>query len=130
MVPALNEIEVISLFVEDLAAVKEFYTRVFGLAIVFEDHVSAVMKLNNIMINVLHISASNTLVEPAGIAGAGQGSRVMMTIRVKDVDAVCRDLQQHGVTFLNGPSDRPWGRRTAAFADPAGNVWEVAQVLT
>jgi len=35
----------------------------------------------------------------------------------------------HGVTLLNGPVDRPWGRRTAAFADPSGNVWEVAQIL-
>jgi uncharacterized glyoxalase superfamily protein PhnB len=33
------------------------------------------------------------------------------------------------VALLNGPIDRPWGRRTAAFADPAGNVWEIAQIL-
>ena len=38
-------------------------------------------------------------------------------------------LVAHGVTLLNGPVDRPWGRRTAAFADPSGNVWEVAQIL-
>ncbi|MET0609013.1 MAG: VOC family protein, partial [Gaiellaceae bacterium] len=25
-----------------------------------------------------------------------------------------------------GPIDRPWGLRTAAFADPDGHVWEVA----
>jgi uncharacterized glyoxalase superfamily protein PhnB len=31
--------------------------------------------------------------------------------------------------LLNGPIDRPWGRRTAAFADPAGHLWEVAQEL-
>jgi uncharacterized glyoxalase superfamily protein PhnB len=30
---------------------------------------------------------------------------------------------------VNGPVDRPWGRRTAAFADPAGHAWEVAQLL-
>ncbi|HPM51986.1 MAG TPA: hypothetical protein PK282_07100, partial [Rhodoglobus sp.] len=33
----------------------------------------------------------------------------------------------HGaVEQLNGPVDRPWGIRTAAFADPAGHVWEIA----
>jgi catechol 2,3-dioxygenase-like lactoylglutathione lyase family enzyme len=31
------------------------------------------------------------------------------------------------VELLNGPIDREWGVRTAAFADPDGHVWEVAQ---
>jgi len=130
MIPALKDIEVISLFVEDLAAAKAFYTDVFGLETVFEDNVAAVLKFNNIMINVLQISASGVLVEPAAVASVGQGSRFMMTIKVNDVDAVCTDLKRHGVNLLNGPVDRPWGRRTAAFADPAGNVWEVAKELT
>ena len=130
MIPALKDIEVISLFVEDLAAAKAFYTDVFGLETVFEDNVAAVLKFNNIMINVLQISASGLLVEPAAVASVGQGSRFMMTIKVNDVDAVCTDLKRHGVNLLNGPVDRPWGRRTAAFADPAGNVWEVAKELT
>ena len=130
MIPALNEIEVLSLFVEDLAAAKAFYTNVFGLETVFEDDFAAVMKFNNIMINILHISASGTLVEPADVASAGTGSRVMMTIRVNNVDSVCADLKRHRISLINGPVDRPWGRRTAAFADPAGHVWEVAEVLT
>lgn len=129
MIPALKEIEVISLFVEDLAAAKAFYSNVFGLETVFADDVAAVMKLNNIMINVILVSASGELVEPAAVASAGLGSRFMMTIRVNDVDSACEELKQHGVTLLNGPINRPWGRRTAAFADPAGNVWEVAQEL-
>src|SRR5206468_12511116 len=29
-------------------------------------------------------------------------------------------------SLLNGPIDRPWGMRTAAFADPDGHIWEVA----
>jgi uncharacterized glyoxalase superfamily protein PhnB len=33
------------------------------------------------------------------------------------------------VSLLNGPIDRDWGMRTAAFADPDGHVWEVAQAL-
>jgi lactoylglutathione lyase len=53
--------------------------------------------------------------------------RVLLTIKVADVDAVCAALKSHGVPLLNGPVDRPWGRRTAAFADPAGHVWEIAQ---
>jgi uncharacterized glyoxalase superfamily protein PhnB len=48
---------------------------------------------------------------------------------VDDADAVCADLKQRGVTLLNGPMDRSWGVRTAAFADPGGHIWEIAQQL-
>ena len=33
------------------------------------------------------------------------------------------------VALLNGPVDRPWGLRTACFADPGGHLWELAQEL-
>ena len=53
-----------------------------------------------------------------------------MTIAVHDVDAVCADLARRGAELINGPADRPPGRRTARFADPAGHIWEVSQQLT
>ena len=52
---------------------------------------------------------------------------MQLTITVDDVDAVCARLAAHGVTLLNGPIDRPWGVRTACFADPAGHIWEIAK---
>lgn len=39
------------------------------------------------------------------------------------------ELAAKGVAFLNGPIERPWGRRTAACADPSGNVWEIAEEI-
>ncbi len=50
----------------------------------------------------------------------------MFTIDVDDVDAMCAELRSRGVELLNGPLDRPWGVRTASFADPAGHIWEIA----
>jgi catechol 2,3-dioxygenase-like lactoylglutathione lyase family enzyme len=49
---------------------------------------------------------------------------------VDDADAACAALVERGVTLLNGPIDRPWGVRTAAFADPDGHLWEVAEPLS
>ena len=129
MIAELNEVEVVTLFVENLSKSTVFYTDVFGLKIVYQDNNCAVMKFGHLMINVLKISESHKLVDPAAVAGPELGSRLLMTIKVKDVDNVCKKLKSHGVILLNGPLDRPWGRRTAAFADPAGNVWEVAQEL-
>ena len=129
MIKGLNTLEVISLFVEDLPAVKKFYTDVFGLEVIYQDDVSAVVKLENLIINLLAAGQAPELVEPTRVGGPEGGARFMLTIRVEDANAVCAELKQHGVQLLNGPVDRPWGRRTAAFADPAGNVWEIAQEL-
>jgi uncharacterized glyoxalase superfamily protein PhnB len=54
---------------------------------------------------------------------------MQFTIEVDDVDSVTAGLAEHGVSLLNGPVNRPWGLRTAAFTDPAGHVWEIAQDL-
>lgn len=129
MIKSLNEIEVITLFVEDLAAAEAFYTGVLNTEVVLRDDAGLLVKFGPLMLNLLQIDHAPELVEPATVAGNGTGARALFTIKVDDVDAVCAELERHGVALLNGPVDRPWGRRTAAFADPAGNAWEVAQVL-
>ena len=123
------EIEVITLFVEDVAAARTFYVDVLGGEVIFADDGSAVVKLSNLMVNLLHVDNAPTLVEPVQVGGPTAGARALYTIRVDDADAAYQELIERGATFLNGPIDRPWGRRTAAFADPAGNVWEIAQEL-
>ena len=129
MISSLNSIECITLFVEDLASAKKFYEEVFAVKLVFEDQNCTVVRLENLMLNLLKISESPNLIAPAKVADRATGSRLMFTIRVPSVDDVCEQLKKQGVKILNGPVDRPWGRRTAAFLDPAGNAWEVAQEI-
>lgn len=129
MISELKKVDCCTLFVENLASTRAFYEDVFGLKIVYEDAVSAVLKLENLMINLLQISQAPELIEPAKVAGDSSGSRFMFTILVKNVDSVCEQLKKHNVKLLNGPINRPWGRRTAAFVDPAGNAWEVAEKI-
>jgi catechol 2,3-dioxygenase-like lactoylglutathione lyase family enzyme len=127
--PLPTAIEVVTLFVEDITATKAFYRKVFDPEIVYQDEVSAVLKFAGAMVNLLQASQAPELVEPMAVAPAASGARLLLTIRVPDVDAACAALQGEGVALLNGPIDRPWGRRTAAFADPSGHVWEVAQEI-
>jgi uncharacterized glyoxalase superfamily protein PhnB len=54
----------------------------------------------------------------------------MYTIWVDSCDATVELLRGRGGDFLNGPGDRPWGQRTAAFVDPDGHAWEIAQDLS
>lgn len=126
---SLNNLECITLFVEDLSQAKKFYEGVFAVKPVFEDENCTVVRLDNVMLNLLKISEASMLITPAKVAEQASGSRLMFTIRVPDVDEVCASLKKQGVALLNGPLDRPWGRRTAAFSDPAGNCWEIAQEI-
>jgi catechol 2,3-dioxygenase-like lactoylglutathione lyase family enzyme len=116
----------VTVYVEDLDGAARFYREVFDLPMVHHDDNSTVFKLGGTLINLLKVEAAHELIEPAQVGSRDAGSRVLFTIKVDDVDAVCATLAERGVTLLNGPIDRPWGHRTAAFMDPAGNVWEIA----
>jgi catechol 2,3-dioxygenase-like lactoylglutathione lyase family enzyme len=124
---SLNSVNAITLFVEDLEHSKSFYRDIFRMPVVYEDEVSAVYGFDNTMINLIQISEAAGLIEPGTVASREAGARFMFSVFVEDVDEVCADLDKRGVALLNGPIDRPWGKRTATFTDPAGNVWEIAQ---
>lgn len=119
----------ITLFVEDLQRAKSFYRDDFALRMLFEDDDSAAFDMGGMTINLLKVTAAYELIEPAVVASLEGGSRFQLSIFVGDVDAVCEELAGRGVKLLNGPINREWGMRTAAFADPAGHIWEVAQEI-
>jgi uncharacterized glyoxalase superfamily protein PhnB len=113
-----------------MTSARQKHSKIFEPAVVYQDEVSCVLKFDGAMVNLLKASNAPPLVQPTSVQSAASGARILLTIKVEDVDAVCAQLQDRGVALLNGPIDRPWGRRTAAFADPSGHVWEVAQVLS
>jgi len=124
---SLNKVSAMSLFVDDVPAAKQFYRDVFDVPVVFEDEVSAALKFDNLILNLLQTSEASGLVSPSPVASAEAGCRFQLSVWVEDVDAVCADLERRGVKLLTGPEDKPWGMRTATFTDTAGHSWEVAQ---
>ena len=129
MSASLKSVGAITLFVADPQRSKAFYESVFGLAPAYEDESSAAFNFDNMIVNLLALSAARDLIEPATVAGPETGSRFQLTIWVDDTDAVCAELKSRGIELLNGPMDREWGVRTASFKDPDGHIWEVAQQL-
>jgi lactoylglutathione lyase len=119
-------IAAVTLFVEDVAAAKRFYSDVFQLPVHFEDDNSAVFKFGDTLINLLRASEAPALVAPATVAASDAGVRFQFTLGVDDVDAMVDELESRGLELLNGPMDRPWGIRTASFRDPGGHIWEIA----
>jgi lactoylglutathione lyase len=122
-----TSIAAITLFVDDLAAAREFYQRAFEKPEHFSDDVSVVFDFGGTLINLLLETEAPGLIEPAAVAPKDAGARMQFTLGVDDVDAVAAGLMSRGVTLLSEPVDRPWGIRTATFADPAGHIWEIAR---
>jgi lactoylglutathione lyase len=121
-----NAVGAITLFTDDKAAAKEFYARAFDAAPLMEDDTSVLFRFENTMINLVDSKAAAEMIAPGTV---GTGSRLQLTIFVENADETIEELRGRGVELLNGPLDRPWGQRTAAFADPDGHIWEVAQPI-
>jgi catechol 2,3-dioxygenase-like lactoylglutathione lyase family enzyme len=121
-----NAVGAMTLFVADKERAKEFYGRAFGVEPLFEDETSVAFRFENTLVNLVAESSVPELIEPAPV---GSGTRAMYTIWVEDCDAAVELVRGRGVDVLNGPVDRPWGQRTAAFVDPDGHAWEIAQEL-
>ena len=122
----LSSVGAITMFVEDRERAKSFYESAFDVEPVYEDEHSVTFKFETIVVNLLVASEAPDLIGPAVVAPQDSGARFQLTIGVADTDAACEDLARRGVDLLNGPIDRAWGVRTAAFADPDGHIWEVA----
>jgi predicted enzyme related to lactoylglutathione lyase len=59
---------------------------------------------------------------------AGDPLRVMLNLRVADIEAAAARLRAAGVVFTRQPEAEPWGGRVATFADPDGNVLQLLEV--
>ena len=116
----------VTLFVDDLAASKRFYRDVFEMPVANEDATSCAFRFPGIVVNLVAAPSAAELIAPAPAGKAAAPARMLLTLEVSDVDAVAERLRARGVTFLNGPTDRPWGPRTATFADPSGHCWELS----
>ncbi|HLW01435.1 MAG TPA: VOC family protein [Ktedonobacterales bacterium] len=115
------------LFVKDLPTCMAFYRDTLGLEMASSDADSAAFKLESVYFMLLKVSAAEDLIrEEVKLEGRPRG---LLAAVVQDVDAAYETLKARGVTFLRPPTNQPWGLRTAHFADPEGNLWEINHSL-
>jgi len=127
----IHKVEAIVLFVQDLARCSTFYRDTFKLPYQGSDADSATFLLEKGLYLILLSPAGaadllGTQVNEFSIVG---GTRGLLAAGVVDVDAAYQELKARGVTFVRPPTDQPWGLRTAHFADPEGNLWEINQSI-
>ena len=119
-----------AVFVRDLARCTTFYRDTLKLPYTGSDANSSTFLLQERYLILLSVSGAADLLgsDPNEIKVDG-ASRVVLAAGVEDVNAAYETLKAEGVTFLRPPTNQPWGLRTAHFADPEGNLWEINQSL-
>ena len=127
----IHKIEAMVLFVQNLAGCTAFYRDTFKLQYQGSDANSASFLLEEGLYLILlspegAADLLGTQVQELKVVG---GPRGLLAAGVADVDAAYEELKAKGVTFVRPPTDQPWGLRTAHFADPEGNLWEINQSI-
>ncbi len=127
----IYKIEAMVLFVQDLAACTAFYRDTFKLQYRGSDADSATFLLQEGLYLILLSpnGAADLLGTESNELKTKGGPRGLLAAGVTDVDAAYEELKAKGVTFVRPPTDQPWGLRTAHFADPEGNLWEINQSI-
>ena len=126
-VPA--RITVITLGARDLPALRGFYSGLgWELAIEGDDFCAFSTRGA-----VLTLFPRESLAEDAHLPAAAPDEGVGMSIAInvnerEEVDAAIEGLRAAGARIVKEPEDAFWGGRSAYWADPEGNVWEVAYV--
>ena len=119
------------LFVRDLDKCVAFYRDTVGLQVQDSNADSVGFSLGDQYFLLLEVSAAAHLIsEEALDLKIEGGPRMLLAASVENVDAAYQELKDKGVTFLRPPADQSWGLRTAYFADPEGNTWEINQSIT
>lgn len=115
------------LFSEDIDRLMRFYRDSVGLEVAFHDDTSYAFKMEDQDFAVVSMASAVEMLNEDVVKAVGH--RVMLCTRVDDVDAAYEKLVANGVTIIKPPTNQHWGLRTVFFADPDGNIWELAQPI-
>lgn len=126
-VPA--QLNVVVLGVEDLARTRAFY-EALGWRSRPRDGMFARFQLGDADLVLFPADALAEVVGLPLVTGEGfKGSASAMILESPEaLDAVLDEVRAAGGAVLAEPADRPWGPRTAYFADPEGNAWELCSL--
>jgi predicted enzyme related to lactoylglutathione lyase len=117
----------ITLGVQDLVLMTNWYKQVFGWKHMGEqDNISSFL-LNGI---ILGLFPAEDLAGDAGVPQDGNGfKRVSFSINfgsAAEVDIAFDDAEAKGATAVKQPQEVFWGGYSGYLVDPEGNLWELA----
>ncbi len=126
---------IITLGAHDLDALRAFYTRLGWEEAPFAPPGWVSFEIGGALLTLFpfadHSGACARATPATAVAGSADGAFTGLTIALsvdydEDVDMHLEVARAAGATVLKEPDVAPWGARSAYFADPEGNVWEIA----
>lgn len=127
MVP--QRITLVTLGARDMSALRRFYQNLGWKQTEQSSDAYAVFQTAGVLLSLFPLAE---LAKDAGVPLSEPGDSfrgITLAINVDrpaDVDAAIEAVEAAGARILRRPSDAFWGGRTAYFADPENNLWEVA----
>jgi len=130
--PAPN---IITLGAHDLDVLRAFYTRLGWEEAPLAPPGWASFEIGETLLTLFpfadHSGACARATPATAAAGSADGAFTGLTIALsvdfdEEVDLHLEVARAAGATVLKEPDLAPWGARSAYFADPEGNIWEIA----
>lgn len=122
-----QQLHFITLGVNNLNAMKEWYQKKFGWTLMSEMEGIAFFKLNGLIFGLFPV---DELAKDVGVKPDGNGfKKFSLAINFNsetEIDAVAADLKKKGVRVIKEPQKVFWGGYHAYIADPENNYWELA----
>lgn len=102
-----------------LQETKEFYTRVLGFGVSFENEFYLLMHTPDKSAEISFLQPAHPSQKPI-FQSPFNGKGVYLTIEVEDVDNIYRQIKNKGVAMEIDIRNEPWGDRHFAIVDPNG----------
>jgi uncharacterized glyoxalase superfamily protein PhnB len=124
-----QRISLVTLGAENLPDLRAFYKRLGWAETEISSDSYAVFKTAGVLLSLFPIE---DLIKDAEVEFQHSKAffqRITLAINVDSpeaVDAAINSIREAGGRIIREPSDAFWGGRTAYFADPENNLWEVA----
>ena len=123
-----GRIGLVTVLTDDIQSMKGFYGDVLGFDVVedlgnYVEFGNEVVRFAVCTREVMHEGTAHPSYRERR---AGQAFELAFPLgSPEEVDKVFDEIVSKGATAVKGPEMMPWGRRTAFFADPEGNIHEL-----
>ena len=122
------QIDMIGIVTSNFQEMKEFYTSTLGFSVTLELEQFVEFSHEGVRFAISTSSVMAETTKQDSYNNQKSGHSFELAFRVNspnDVDTEYQTLITKGATPIASPEDKPWGQRTAFFADPDGNIHEV-----
>lgn len=104
---------------EKLQETKEFYTKVLGFGITFENEYYLLMHTPDKSAEISFLQPNHPSQKPV-FQTPFNGQGVYLTVEVENVDVIYKQIKEKGVAIEIELRDESWGDRHFAIVDPNG----------